>query len=145
MKTVGFSLNLALDEYWRAPSSTRATSRNRPTASLATPARMTMSPNCCGSLSRPTALTWNSNAVSGGAGACPSLPAATWIFCSAIAFWTSTAVTPRVASFSGSSPHAHRIAALAEDAHVADTRKSLQRVDELKIDVVAEGDEIDRS
>ena len=42
-------------------------------------------------------------------------------------------------------PHAHRVAPLAEDAHVADTRKPLQRVDELQIGVVAEGDEIDRS
>lgn len=42
-------------------------------------------------------------------------------------------------------PCAHRVPALAEDAHVAGTREPLQRIDELQIGIVAEGDEIDRS
>src|SRR5258707_1920726 len=144
MKTAGVLLNRALDVYCRAPSSTRATSRNRTTASLVVPARMTMSPNCCGSLSRPTALIWNSNAVSGGAGACPSLPAATYILlCDRILdIHRGDAEGGELVRIE---PYAHRVAPLAEDAHVADTRKPLQRVDQLQIGVVAEGHEIDRS
>ena len=42
-------------------------------------------------------------------------------------------------------PYAHRVPPLAEDGHVADTRQPLQRIDELQIGIVAEGDEIDRS
>ena len=49
------------------------------------------------------ALTCTVNSVPGGAGDSPIFPAATWMFCSAIAFCTSTAVTPSFASLSGSS------------------------------------------
>ena len=42
-------------------------------------------------------------------------------------------------------PYAHRVPPLTEDAHVAGTREPLQRIDELQIGIVAEGDEIDRS
>ena len=49
------------------------------------------------------ALTCAVNMVPAGAGEPPIFPAATWMFCSAIAFCTSTAVTPSFASLSGSS------------------------------------------
>ena len=54
-----------------------------------------------------------------------------------MAFSTSTAVTPRLASLSGIEPDAHRIAPLAEDLDVADARQPLQLVDDLQIGVVA--------
>ncbi len=101
--TVGSSPKKAVDEYCSAPSSMRAASRNRTAEPVAGLARTMMSPNCAGSLSRPTAFTCISKGVPGGAGGWPILPAATWMFCSAIAFWTSTAVMPSAASLSGSS------------------------------------------
>jgi len=45
-----------------------------------------MSANSSGVESRPVALTCSSNGVPAGAGCSPSLPAATWTFCSAMAF-----------------------------------------------------------
>ena len=41
-------------------------------------------------------------------------------------------------------PYPHRVPPLTEDGHVADTGEPLQRIDELQIGEVAEGDEIDR-
>ena len=81
----------------------RATSRSRTTDPPPGSARTTMSPNCSGVDRRPTALTCISKAVPAGAGDWPILPAATWMFCSAMAFWTSVAVMPSLASRSGSS------------------------------------------
>ena len=75
----------------------------------------------------------------------PVLPAATWMFCSAIAALNVCCGDAEGGELVRIEPHAHRVAPLTEDAHVADARQPLQRVDELQIGVVAEGDEIDRS
>ena len=42
-------------------------------------------------------------------------------------------------------PHPHRVAPLAEDLHIADAGDALQRIDQLEIGVIAEGDEVDRA
>ncbi len=76
-------------------------SRSRTVAELPVSARTMMSPNWAGSLRRPTAFTCISKGVPAGAGDWPILPAATWMFCSAMACCTSTAVMPRLARRSG--------------------------------------------
>ncbi|MFD1984739.1 hypothetical protein ACFSOZ_19580 [Mesorhizobium newzealandense] len=58
---------------------------------------------------------------------------------------SSTAVMPRLASLSGSSQTAHRIAPLAEDLHIADTGQPLQRIDHLQIGEIAQRHRIDRT
>ena len=45
----------------------------------------------------------------------------------------------------GIEPDAHRVAALAEDLHVADARQALERVDHLQIGVIAQRHRIDRA
>ena len=102
--TLGLVPKKADDEYCSAPSSMRATSRRRTTAPLGgVGADDDVAEFAAGRLSRPAALTCISNGVPAGAGDWPILPAATWTFCSAMAFCTSTAVMPRLASLSGSS------------------------------------------
>ncbi len=64
---------------------------------------MTMSPNCCGVVSRPCVWTLSSKPdpprANGGA---PTLPAATWTFCARRALTISIALRLRAAAFSGS-------------------------------------------
>src|SRR5260370_20480131 len=50
-----------------------------------------------------------------------------------------------IRKFVGIEPDTHRVAALPEDLDVADTRQALQRIDNLKISVVAERYRIDRT
>ena len=87
--------------YSSAPSSTRATSPSR-TISPSSPVLMTMSRNCCSSVRRPWALMASSNCAFCAGGA-PIWPAATCTFCSRMALMTSPLVSPRAASFCGSS------------------------------------------
>jgi hypothetical protein len=62
-----------------------------------------MSSNSRGSESRPTARTLTWKVWPGGAGCCPTWPAATCTFCSRSAATTSEAVRPRAATRTGSS------------------------------------------
>ena len=104
-----------------------------------------MSPNWAGSLNRPTALTCISNGVPAGAGDWPILPAATCTFCSAIGVLHVDGGDAEIGELVGIEPHAHRVAALAEDLHVADARQTLQRIDDLQIGVIAQRHRIDRA
>ena len=62
-----------------------------------------MRSNWCGSLSRPMARTLSWYGCPGGAGSCPTCPAATCTFCSRRARTTSLAVSLRAARRTGSS------------------------------------------
>ncbi len=89
-------------EYWFAPSSMRAMSASLTLAPLGE-VLTTTSPNSDSSTSRPRALMLSWKLASRGEGCCPSVPAATWMFCSRKARTTSLAVRFRAATFSGSS------------------------------------------
>ena len=63
----------------------------------------TMSPNSSSVCKRPRAFTDNCSGVPGSDGDAPITPAATCTFCSRIACTTSSADSPRCATFCGSS------------------------------------------
>ena len=68
----------------------------------------------------------------------PTLPAATWTFCSRSALTTSAAVRPAARELSGSSHKRIAKRAFAEDDDVADAGHALERVAHVAVDVVAD-------
>ena len=116
----------------------RATSRSRTTEPLAGSARTTMSPNCCGSLSRPSALTCISKGVPGGRRRLADLAGGDLDVLLGDGVLHVDRGDAEIGELVGIEPDAHRIAPLAEDLDVADAGQPLQRIDDLQIGVVAD-------
>jgi hypothetical protein len=100
--TAGLLSRSERSAYSAAPSSMRATSRNRVTAPFGS-VLSTMSPNSCSLESRPCALTESCRSRSAAPGDWPSTPAAACTFCSRIARTTSFAERSCSATLRGSS------------------------------------------
>ncbi len=97
-----------------------------------------MSANSSSLASRPWVLTASWKSVPLGDGGAPTVPAATWAFCSRIAAITSLAGDAARGELARVEPDAHRIVAGAEQDHRAHAGNAQQLVADVELAVVAQ-------
>ncbi len=120
--TVGSSPKKAEEAYCSAPSSMRATSRNRTTEPAAGSARTTMSPNCCGIAQPADGVDLHLEGGAVGRRRLADLARRDLDVLLGDGVLHVDGGDAEIGELVGIEPDAHRIAPLAEDLHVADAR-----------------------
>ena len=130
--TVGSSPKKAVDEYCRAPSSMRATSRRRTTVPAAGSARSTISPNCSGIAEAPERVDLHFESRAGRRRRLADLAGRDLHVLFGQRVLHVDGGDAEIGEPVGIEPDAHRIAPLAEDLDVAHAGQALQRIDDLQ-------------